>query len=332
MKTTNIIKAIALIFTLQICTVQPIELPWYQLLCKDNGELYENNCNNINRIQNLRCIALTAYHRITNKKAHLDKVLSSIKTELTEIEEWMLTQEQEALLAIKEKYQISNEIWQKYLADLHRMKTIFTKNLQQSHPDAIHDPNIPADIHKMLITLLEQNGINPQSINLKMLTQQEINKNPNLLACAIDHYYVLNEISGDNIILYDYLPSDIKIFPLMSDTKSISDTMAICAHEIQHIIQHHSLTESLLQQYLTHYYNIDIAEFKQTPEYIAFAQVHEAQAEILSATKNYKIAACLKKMRQKEYYPDRLYEDHFFHLAYINSLWKMHGWLEYFQQ
>ena len=241
----------------------------------------------------------------------------------------MLELEQEALLAIKEKYQISDATWKKYLADLHRMKTIFTKGLKQSHPDVIHDPNIPANILEILTNLLQQNGINPQSIHLKMVSDQEkIDKNQNTIARAITYFKPL-ETTTDYIISYEYFPPSIEIFPYIHE-KSMSDIVAICAHEVQHLAQHHGLTDALLMQYFKHYCNINKDDFENSPEYHTFSQIQEAQAEILSAVKDPQIAACLKNMRRKEYYPDNLYEDHFFHLAYINSLWKMHGWLEYF--
>lgn len=263
MKTTNIFKPITLLFILQASTLQSIELPWHQYLFNNGGGItYCNNCSNINIIQNIRCAALTAYHRITNKKADLNKILASIKTELTDIEEWILELEQEALRAIKEKYQISEDIWQKYTADLHRMKTIYTKKLQQNNPNVIHNPNVAKDILEMLITLLEKNGINPQSIHIQMITdQKEIDENYHVLARA--RTWIETLISPENnIFTYQHIPSSIEIFP-QTNKLSTGDKMATCAHEIQHIIQHHVLTTTILMQYLTYYYNINSAEFKK---------------------------------------------------------------------
>lgn len=132
-------------------------------------------------------------------------------------------------------------------------------------------------------------------------------------------------------ISHRYIPSVIEIFPQMI-TMSTENKISYCAHEIQHLLQHHGLSELILETYLKHYYGIEAKEFKKSSEYHKLSQIHEAQAEILSAIKNPHIAECLKTMRKKSYYPEHLYEEHFFHLASINMLWKVHGWLEFFHQ
>lgn len=334
MKNNNtkiLLKAIVLFFTLQFHSLKPLEMPWYQQIFNDGNEAsYATNCAHINRIQNIHCVLRAAYHRLSHKTSNLNKVLVSIKNELAEIEQWIFNLEQEALLAIKEKYQISNDIWQKYMADVHRMKTIYTKNLHKDH-NVTHDPNIPANIMETLIALLQQNGINPQSIHIKMVTdQQTIDENPMTIARAINVVSVFtSDKSEQNFISYNHEPATIEIFPRMLTKTSTVNLISTCAHEIQHVIQNHNITTIILNTYLSHYYSVTKEEFYQTPEYHKLAQIHEAQAEILSATKDPKIAECLKTKRETTYYPDHLYEKHFYHLAYINMLWKVHGLLEY---
>jgi uncharacterized protein YifE (UPF0438 family) len=291
------------------------------------GVNYSKNCQKINDYVRKMGVLNFCY---TDTRNRAEKI-NSIQNQLAAFETELFVSEQQALLAIKEKYQISNEIWQKYMADLHRMKTIYTKSMQKSHPDAIHDPNIPADILEILITLLQQNGINPHNLHLKMADQKEIDKYPNRIAQAADYISYL-ESSKELTISYTYEPSSIELFPQMTENKSITDTIATCAHEIQHIIQHHSLTKNILIEYLNIYYNITYAELKKTPEFNKLAQIHEAQAEILSAIADPKIAECLKIERQETYYPDRLYEEHFFQLAHIDMLWKTREWLENYHQ
>ena len=63
-------------------------------------------------------------------------------------------------------------------------------------------------------------------------------------------------------------------------------------------------------------------------EFHRLKQIHESQAETLSATKDPKIAECLKTKRETNYYPDCLYEEHFFQLAHIDMLWKTHTYLK----
>lgn len=324
-----VFKIIIVLFCFQSGIIQPIDLPWYQKhFTKNNAITYALNCSTINIAENIRSLGLVAYHRLTHKKTDLYKVIDAIKKELAEIESWMLQLEQEALLAIKEKYQISDKIWQKYKADVHRMKTIYAKSMQQHH-DIIHDPDIPADILEIVITTLQHNNINPQSINIKMVSdQEEIDKNPYLLAQARTQAIPLC-VSENSIISYKYIPLTIELFPAILKSTMVNK-IALCAHETQHLLQHHGLTDLLLITYLHYYYDVEATELQQTPEYQKLAQIHEAQAEILSAIKDPHIAECMKIMRQTSYYPEYLYEDHFFYLAYINKLWKIHEWMKFF--
>jgi hypothetical protein len=323
--TNTSLRALALLFILQSSNSNPIHMP--ACLMEFNtgtGENYIKNCQKIDEYVkkvNILNFSYTNTHNKTNTIKSIHNQLAAFETELC-------ATEQQALLAIKEKYQVSNEIWQKYMADLHRMKIIYTKSMKKSHPDAIHDPNIPADILEILLTLLEQNGINPHSINLTMISDQaEIDKNPHTIAHAINYISVL-ESSEDLTISYNYKPSTIGLFPKIIEQTSISHITSTCAHEIQHILQHHHLTGALLTWYLHHYYNVDCTNLKKTPEFHKLSQIHEAQAEILSAIKDPKIAECLKIKRETVYYPDHLYEEHFFQLAHIDMLWQARKWLE----
>jgi hypothetical protein len=177
--------------------------------------------------------------------------------------------------------------------------------------------------------LLHQNGIDPHSIHITLADQETIDKNPHTIAQAINGISVFTSDRPEhNFISYKHQPAKIEIFPSMLTETSVVNIMSTCAHEIQHIIQHHNLTTVILEAYLIHYYHVDLQEFKQTPEYHTLAQIHEAQAEILAAIKNPKIAECLKTKRETMYYPDHLYEEHFYHLAYIDMLWKTHTYLE----
>ena len=332
-------KAAMWLFLVQPIIITSSQMPWYQQYfskgnsaeyVKSNAQ-YVENCKNINTTQNRRGIALLIYLRMTHKKANLDKALSLIQDLLTDFETQLIAAEQETLITIKEKYQVSNEIWQKYLTETQQIKNSYNNGMLQSHPDIIHDPNIPADIRKMFITLLEQNGINPQSIHLKMVTdKKKIDENPNTIGQVIS---VITPVTTKNDFLFfhDYKPYTIETFPTMIELSSTTK-IGHCAHEIQHIIQHHALTKLILTKYLKHYCGIATAEFKKTPEYDKLSQIHEAQAEILSAIKNPKIAKSLKTMRANNYYPDYLYEEHFFNLASIDMLLKVHGWLEFVHQ
>ena len=328
MKANNVntlLKAIALLFTVQFSVLKPVQMPACLMeFNKGNGINYIENCKKIDEyVKNSGMLHVSTMS--TNNTAQM---LTSIQNQLDAIEKEFLSAEQEALLAIKKKYQITHEVWQKFTADLHRIKTVYTKSMQKSHPDAVHDPAIPTNIYKTLITLLKKNNINPYSIHLKLVSDPDkIAKSPNTIAQAANYISSL-ETSKELTLLYTYKPSAIELFPQMIEEPSMSNKISTCAHEIQHIIQHHHLTETLLAWYLDDSCNISYSELEKIEEFHRLKQIHESQAEILSATKDPKIAECLKTKRETNYYPDCLYEEHFFQLAHIDMLWKTHTYLK----
>lgn len=306
--------------------VQPL---WYQTYFRKlNPYRYTRHCALIHTAQKIRGNTLLAYYRLTHKKINLDKAISAIQGKLKEFEPWLITLEQKALTAIKEKHGMSDNIWQKYLTNLQDIKDNFKQGLRSIHPDAIHDPAVPADILNILTTLLEQNNINPASISIKMITDlEEIAANPNALMQV--QLFIWPIPTHGSTVPTDYIPACIEIFPNLKN-QSLNEKISFCAHEIEHLIQQHSITDIVLTEYLTHYYSIDEATVKQTQEYHTLCQIHEAQAEILSAIKNPKIADCHTMMRKKYFYPNHLYQEHFYHLSTIDMLWKINAWLEFF--
>ena len=328
----NLFIFINILLLLQSWMLYPINLPWYQRsLSKNNDITYAENCSIIAFAENMRTAALTSYYRLTHKKADLHKALDLLKKELADIQAWMLELENKALDAIKEKYIISDHVWQHYQADLHRIKTVYTKSMNKAHPDVTHDPAIPADIYHILTTLLRENNIDPHSVNMRMMSQEEAHKNTPGLLAQVKGHIGKSDTPTENLVSYKFHPYTITIFPLLTQ-KSAAEKRACCAHELQHILQHHVLTSITLQIYLKQYCNITPEDLCQAPEHHAFTQIQEAQAEILSALKNPSIAQDFKTFRQTLFYPQHLYEDHFFYLAYIEALWKVHAWLEFFHQ
>lgn len=325
-------KTLFLLSLMLPCYVKTVHKPWYQnYFHKLHGAHYTQHCSLIDIAQKIRGAALLAYYQTTYKKADVHKAICSIQQQLQQFETWLITLEQQALTTIREQWDMSDEIWHQCLADMQQIKNSYEKGMLQSIPNITHDPCVPADIQTILTTLLQQNGINPQSIQFCMISdQQEIDENPNTMVQVqsfIQPIVTNNRLS----ILSSYLPASIEIFPQLK-ARPLSEKISFCAHEIQHLIQHHSLTDLVLGEYLNHYCGIKSAEFQQTPAYQTLSQIHEAQAELLAAIKNPKIAQCLTSMRKKYHYPDHLYEEHFIHLSTIDMLWKVHAKLESLQK
>ena len=327
-------KAIIIAILLQSYHAQAVNFPWYKNhYHRLNGTDYRSNCLIIHIAQKIRGCGLFAYHRAQYSKDHLDQAMNVIQGRLKAFESWIIELEHEALLEIKKKYQVSDEIWQKYLTDIQHIKAVHKDQMLNNHPEITHDPNVPADIMNILIPLLKQNKINPQSINIKMISDKdEISKKTSTLAQAVSYVGAIKDEDTNTLTLFpSYIPANIEIFPRVNNL-SLSEKFSICAHEIEHLVQLHSATTVLLEQYLEHYCGVSTKPFKKTPEYRALKEIHEAQAEILSSLKNPTIAHHMTLMRRKDFYPKCLYQEHFIHLSTIDMLWKVNAWLEFFHQ
>lgn len=309
------------------CAIEAFTIPWYHAYFhKHAGAHYKANCVRIDFAQKIRHYALLAYHRITNKRTDLDTALSAIQAQLKEYESWILEQEKEALFAIKQKYGVSDELWHKCLSDIETIKNSYRNGMLHAHPDVKHDPAIPADIRDFLVMLMKQNNINPHSIHLVMADQDEIMEKSETIAKTAFSFITTVE---NNYLVVDttYIPSKITLFPGIKD-ESLEYQLNACAHEIQHVISQHSVTDFILNKYLTYYYSVDTEVFKDTAEYQQLSQIHEAQAEILAAITSAATARFIKTNRQQHCYPDHLYEEHFYHVSTIDMLWKVHDKLE----
>jgi hypothetical protein len=307
--------------------VQAAQLPWYHTYFHEKaGANYAQNVSFINFTQKIRYVARMLYYHTTHKKDELDQALLDIETELKKFEDMLLELEQKTLLAIKQKYAISDKIWHTYCADVEKIKTYYKTSMSQPHKEVIHDPAI-GDIKDLLSMFLQENNINPQSVNMVMADDETI-RNTDSSTMATTTFLLYPDKSNQKLIMLEYYtPISITIFPSLKES-SWETKLSICAHEVQHIISQHIVPSLILVQYLTHYYSIIETDIKQTHEYQKLMQIHEAQAEILAALANRSTAACMKMFRQRFYYPNTLYEEHFYHLSSIDMLWKLHDKLE----
>jgi hypothetical protein len=301
-------------------------MPHYlRCLKQQNGKNYAFNCVLIDVTRIIRGLSLLMYYRTTHKKKNLDQAISVIHNQLKEFETWLVHEEENVLITLKNKYRLSDKAWHACKKDIYELKNIYTQAMQQTWPTT-HDENLPADLVTSLKTALIRNNINPESITIKMVTDTH-SKTLLQVISGID----MHIDRSDNSLVIDkhYTPMRIELFPSVHNSISPKKTIAFCAHEVQHIVQHHGLTDLIMQSYLEHYCSIDKATLTACPEYQKLIQIHEAQAEILSAIKDSDVADCLKVYRSDTYYPNYLYEEHYYNLSNIDMLWKLDSWLNF---
>lgn len=320
---------IALLLLLTDCPISAITTPWYtRYFHWLNGVGYQDHCSLIDYAQKIRYASLSLYYRATHNKTDLNDVLLNIINELKKLQDNLIQEEQETLVSIKEKYGLDDNLWQKCLLDIEKLKKVFKNGMQQTRTDIIHDQQIPDEIMQSLITLLKENNINPSSINICMASEEDTAENRGTVALARSALF-LPTIDAHHSLVFsqNYSPSTIMLFP-RAHNYSITEQIALCAHEVQHLVCLHSITTFVMAKYLEHHCAIDEKDFEQSCEYQKLSQIHEAQADILSAINNPQVARCQKEFSKKYWYPNMLYEEHFYALSTIDMLWKLHDKLE----
>ncbi len=313
-----------ILLTFSLETTSHTWYPWhYGHLRQPAGANYQRNCTLIDCAQKIRETARLAYHTVVRTKANAPKALAAINAQLKTFETELLSAEDAILIAIKKKYAISDELWQECMDNINAIKKNAAIGMTHAYPEVVHDPAIPEDIRTIVIGILEKNDINPQSVSLAMATEAQIDPKSCTLA-ETTMWVDLADQDTEQCVNTHYIPACITIFPRLIDTQQ-AGKIGICAHEVQHLISQHSITGIVLIAYLTRYCSITENGFKQSKEYQDLAQIHEAQAEILPALRDPEIAHNLKALRKTHYYPQQLYEEHFYSLSTIDMLWKLHA-------
>jgi len=320
-----------LLFLMQLPDINAANSLWYhKYFNKLDTFHYDRDCSLIDHLQKVRGYILLAYYRLTHKKNNLPRAMALIQNKLKEFKTWLFAMEAETLLTIKKKYNISDALWQEYLTTLQHIKSIYLQGLLYPIKNIKHDQTIQPETFDLIINLLKKSNINPKSITIQMANKQDqTEEHQDTMAEVLT--FIDRKINKQQklSIIPTYIPAHIKIFP-HSDDCSLNDKMSFYVHEIEHLLQQHSLTTLILAQYLEHYCNISRDDFHESKEYQTLVQIQEAQAEIFAAIKNSDFSCCLTSMRKKYFYPDHLYQEHFYHLSTITMLWKVHAWLEFF--
>src|SRR5438445_1096548 len=146
-------------------TPMPKYLQFFQ---QPHGKNYTFNTLLIDMTQVIRGLGLLVYYRTTHKKKNLDCAIETIQDQLRKVEACLLQEERNALIALKNRFNMSNEIWNTCLADIQELKDIYKNAMGQSCAQAQADKNIPPHLANTITALLLKNNINPQSITIQM--------------------------------------------------------------------------------------------------------------------------------------------------------------------
>lgn len=278
-----------------------------------NRASYSQSCKAIDRINSWHTKGLTIYLML----AHRGKQHHAIKKYLQSFKSNLLKKEQEALFAIKNKFNINQIHWDNITHSIENLKTIYQEAMKNKSSVAQHSSLLPLNIRNDVCKTLEDNGIDPQSINLIILQ----NKSDTLLARA----YTTISYNNTSGFKFDpiYHVQNIEFSPAIF-TECEKYQKSIYIHEIEHLIQHHNITCLVLESYITQVMHISHHELQISHEYMALQKIHEEQADIFPALRSSEFAQCMLLKRSRHDHELDLSAKHYHTLLVINSLWAMY--------
>lgn len=223
------------------------------------------------------------------------------------IEENLKQDEQDAINDIFTEFAITAEQQSFIRSWIEQVKEFTTKHYQSPAKDATHDPDFPADI----FTILENNNINPLSINLKISAKKN------------SQYNATASVGGLIFENKEYtckIDPVIKIFKYWFFDMPIECQKATLLHEVEHLRSFHPITASIIEKTVSLLSNKTIADLRNNRSYKKLETIQERQAEIFSAVRNAQYAEILRYKRYCGNYPEHLHLNHLQQLTEIENL------------
>ncbi len=284
-------------------TLCPSDRVWYLSAIEKTPFSYKNKCRLIDVAQTAKKAAffmngVISPEAITQKRLH--------------ITQYYLEKEIQIITELAHTIGLSDAEWQQCLNTIQTVK-----QLSPSTNNVFHDPALLTEHLVLLTTILNYNGIDPNTINIVVKKSQE----EQTYACASIALSYTYSPSDFHFIQNPRITQTLTIFE-NSLTVSASDLLAIFAHEVEHLYRKDALTSSIIEQYLQHYHQKGRDYLKTNAAFQKLTILYEAYAEIFAALKNADAAQALVDMRAQKYYPNHLYEAHYHDLVEINNLWK----------
>ena len=282
-------------------------LSWYKSIVQ---ELYPINCRFIDLAHYIHKTSQLACHSLYNQEK-ITQQLKTIELQLKNYENAIFAQEKKALHYIKHTFNIPDKQWDVCLKEIKQIKEINKQEMKKTDKNVVHDAILPENVQLILTSLLQQNDINPANITIKKSSKK------NSHYAHVTWHFKKNDLTH-------YIPPKIVVFP-QTFTLSSEEVTAICAHEVEHLVQQHAVTKESIITCIQQHNSLTRQEIINHEAFQKLIQVHEAQAEILPALRNSKIAFCMKKLRENKFYiHGNLHEFHYYQLSSINKLWTLH--------
>jgi len=289
-------------------------IPWYM---KDvphmNHKWYKANCTTIRYRQYARTFIKQAYYLTVTQKS-TDIALEKIDAELEVISDKFVNKQNRAIQKIKEKYDLDDDHFGKHLEAINMINKLNIFMLKQDTVDPRrHDENLPQAVKEITCTLLKKNGINPLNVKLLALDEKEIDLGLQGQAILAMNTTKENPFSHTIKLTRNYV----------NEYHALSN----CAHEVEHLLQQHMMTDLFVTEYLQKHRNISSENLETCTAYKKLKKSQEQQAEIFAALRDPDVAYAMTKERRDYEYPGYLYEKHYYYLTTIHMLWTLRSYI-----
>jgi len=183
-----------------------------------------------------------------------------------------------------------------------------------------HDPDIPEELYTSITTLLCNNNIDPNGVNI--IVHKTHSDKPYTFAAAQTRLNYSYQPTFTPFIQQPHITCNLILYEQIFNESS-SNQCALIAHEVEHLCQQHTLMMVIIEQYAQHYLQYSKAVLKHNHYFQQLKVLHEEQAEIYAALKDEHVAQALVNLRSEKLYPNCLDEKHYYHLVEINNAWKI---------
>lgn len=288
-----------------------------KLFLRFRGELYVSICLYIHFCQSVRAAALSAYYLALHDTTNPEKHILAIEKTLQTIEKQLIEQEEQILAELQKEFNIDATAWKECLQTIKTLKKFNLNAMRHAWPNTHHDKTIPENVLNTLKALLRKANINPESISIAATNEQKDH------IFAQTYGYIWHQ---DLHVNHVYQSQKIEFF--LSNLENNPNTIfAICAHEIEHLLQQHTIMSFIIKLYIQKHTNASDETIEKNPVYHRLNTIHESQAEIFPSLRDPEIAHAMATLRLTSFYPEHLYEAHFYTLSIISMLWKVHAQL-----
>lgn len=268
----------------------------------------------------LACIPSSSHTMFTHcfpkkiRPSQTIKTPGDIMSELEKIKQQLLDQEHQALWELAKPHMTYTQ-FQEILLFIKKEKQLNHRKRCSPSSYAIHDSNVPEHLRTMIQNDLMNDNIEPLSVSI--LYDEKIEH----LADRINFAKAITFQAHEN-----NPSSKIQIgSSLLSCPPDI--IQHVIAHEVQHVVLQHSLTQGSICYFLTINNPLIVIEAENKK----LVSIHEEQANIFAALKNKNNAQRAQKFycEFNLHHPNIL--DHTKHcktLTYVHDLWKLKEQLE----